>query len=248
MLLELRNIRKTFGAVEALAGVDFALERGEVVGLVGDNGAGKSTLVKVIAGAVRPDEGSMRFADVDVTSNSPSEAAERGIHTVYQDLALCDNLDVVANLFLGHEMVRGRLPYELRHLSEDEMEVRALEILAGLKVTTLRSVRVGVGSLSGGQRQAIAIARAVLRAADLIMLDEPTAALGVAQVAQVRRIIGELRERDSAVLLISHNLEDVFATADRICVLRHGRNAGVFETKATSRQEIVAAITSGAGS
>ena len=245
MLLELTNISKAFGAVEALASVDFTIERGEVVGLVGDNGAGKTTLIKIIAGAIRPDQGTIKFEDTPISLSSPSDAAQRGIHTVYQDLALCDNLDVVANLFLGHEVARGRGPFELRHLSEDEMEVAALEILAGLKVTTLRSTRVSVGSLSGGQRQAIAIARAVLRAADLIMLDEPTAALGVAQVAQVRRIIDELRDRNSAVLLISHNLEDIFATADRICVLRLGRNAGVFETKATSTREIVHAITSG---
>ncbi len=247
MLLELTNISKAFGPVEALSDVDFGIERGEVVGLVGDNGAGKSTLIKIIAGAFRADKGTIRFDDETATFSSPSEAARRGIHTVYQDLALCDNLDVVTNLFLGREIVSGRGPYELRHLSEDKMEGIALDILAGLKVTTLRSLRVGVGSLSGGQRQAIAIARAVLRAADLIMLDEPTAALGVAQVAQVRRIIHELRERNSAVLLISHNLEDIFATADRICVLRLGRNAGVFDTKATSTKEIVAAITSGVG-
>src|SRR5258708_4105807 len=157
MLLELTHISKAFGAVEALSDVDFGIERGEVVGLVGDNGAGKSTLIKIIAGAFRADKGTIRFDDETATFSSPSEAARRGIHTVYQDLALCDNLDVVTNLFLGHEIVSGRGPYELRHLSEDEMEVIALDILAGLKVTTLRSVRVGVGSLSGGQRQAIAI-------------------------------------------------------------------------------------------
>jgi D-xylose transport system ATP-binding protein len=239
-------MRKSFGAVEALAGVRFSIDRGEVVGLVGDNGAGKSTLVKIISGVQRPDEGEIRFDGEPISIHSPSDAAGRGIQAVYQDLALCDNLDVVANLFLGHETVSGRGPFELRQLSEDAMERFAIDTLADLRVTTLRSTRALVGTLSGGQRQAIAIARAVLRAGALILLDEPTAALGVAQVAQVRRLIGELKERKSAVLLISHNLEDVFATADRICVLRQGRNAGFFETASTSKDEVVAAITSGA--
>jgi len=246
MLLELTNISKAFGPVQALKDVNLRIERGEVVALVGDNGAGKSTLIKIISGAHRPDAGSIAMDGEVANIRLPSDAAARGIETVYQDLSLCDNLDVVANLFLGHEATRGRGPFELRHLSEDDMEARALRILAELKVTTLRSPRVLVGTLSGGQRQAVAIARAVLRAANLIILDEPTAALGVAQVAQVRRIISELRGRNSAVLLISHNLDDVFATADRIYVLRLGQNVGDFDTKATSTAEVVSAITSGA--
>jgi D-xylose transport system ATP-binding protein len=245
MLLELTNISKAFGPVQALRDVNLRIERGEVVALVGDNGAGKSTLIKIISGAHRPDTGSIAMDGEVANIRLPSDAAARGIETVYQDLSLCDNLDVVANLFLGHEATRGPGPFELRHLSEDAMEMRALGILAELKVTTLRSPRVLVGTLSGGQRQAVAIARAVLRAANLIILDEPTAALGVAQVAQVRRIIGELRGRNSAVLLISHNLEDVFATADRIYVLRLGQIVGDFDTKATSTAEVVSAITSG---
>src|SRR5580704_15995841 len=245
MLLELTNISKAFGPVQALKDVTLSIYRGVVAALVGDNGAGKSTLIKIISGAHRPDTGSIAMNGEVITIRLPSDAAARGIETVYQDLSLCDNLDVVANLFLGHEATRGPGPFELRHLSEDAMETRALGILAELKVTTLRSPRVLVGTLSGGQRQAVAIARAVLRAANLIILDEPTAALGVAQVAQVRRIIGELRGRNSAVLLISHNLEDVFATADRIYVLRLGQIVGDFDTKATSTAEIVSAITSG---
>lgn len=245
MLLELHGVRKSFGAVDALDGVDFAIDQGEVVGLVGDNGAGKSTLVKIIAGAHKPDAGRIEFDGQEVQLSSPSDSTALGIHTVYQDLALCDNLDVVANLFLGHEPAKGFAPAALQVVSEDAMERLAIDTLADLRVTTLRSPRLLVGSLSGGQRQAIAIARAVVRAARVIVLDEPTAALGVAQVTQVRRLIGELRDRQSAVLLISHNLEDVFATADRICVLRLGRNAGEFVVESTTKDEVVRAITSG---
>src|SRR4051794_11656905 len=192
MLLELHGIRKSFGAVDALAGVDFAIDRGEVVGLVGDNGAGKSTLVKIIAGVHRPDAGRIEFDGEDVQLSSPADSSALGIQTVYQDLALCDNLDVVSNLFLGHELVNGvGLPL-LQAMSEDAMERFAIDTLTDLRVTTLRSTRLLVGTLSGGQRQAIAIARAVLRTASLIVLDEPTAALGVAQAAQVKRLISEL--------------------------------------------------------
>jgi D-xylose transport system ATP-binding protein len=245
MLLELHDIGKSFGAVDALIGVDFSIDRGEVVGLVGDNGAGKSTLVKIIAGAHKPDAGRIEFDGEEVQLSSPADATALGIQTVYQDLALCDNLDVVANLFLGHELVSEFGPSALRFVSEDAMERFAIDTLSDLKVTTLKSPRLLVGQLSGGQRQAIAIARAVLRSAGLIVLDEPTAALGVAQAAQVRRLIGELRDRQSAVVLISHNLEDVFATADRICVLRLGRNAGEFAVGSTTKDEVVRAITSG---
>jgi D-xylose transport system ATP-binding protein len=245
MLLELRGIRKSFGPVNALAGVDFEIDRGEVVGLVGDNGAGKSTLVKVIAGVHRADAGTIEYEGKEVQLSSPADSSALGIQTVYQDLALCDNLDVVSNLFLGHELVNGvGLPL-LQAMSEDAMERFAIDTLTDLRVTTLRSTRLLVGTLSGGQRQAIAIARAVLRTASLIVLDEPTAALGVAQAAQVKRLISELRERESGVLLISHNLEDVFETADRICVLRHGRNVGNFTVGDTTKDEVVRAITFG---
>jgi D-xylose transport system ATP-binding protein len=245
MLLELHGIRKSFGPVDALAGVDFAIDRGEVVGLVGDNGAGKSTLVKVIAGVHKPDAGTIQVEGEEVQLSSPADSSALGIQTVYQDLALCDNLDVVSNLFLGHELVNRVGPPLTRVMSEDAMERFAIDTLADLRVTTLRSTRLLVGTLSGGQRQAIAIARAVLRTASLIVLDEPTAALGVAQAAQVKRLIRELRDRQSAVLLISHNLEDVFDAADRICVLRLGRNAGNFTVPGTTKDDVVRAITSG---
>ena len=207
---------------------------------------GMLTLVKIIAGALRPDEGTMSFDEVSVTSNSPSEAAQRGIHTVYQDLALCDNLDVVANLFLGHELVAGKGPYELRHLSEDEMEVIALEVLAGLKVTTLRSVRVGVGSLSGGQRQAIAIARAVLRAADLIMLDETDSrarrSSGRPGPEDHRRVEGTQQRCPSDLAQPRRRLRH------RRPYLRSQAGGGMQVTsrrRRPRRKEIVAAITSG---
>jgi D-xylose transport system ATP-binding protein len=245
MLLQIQHLSKNFGGVTALNDVALKVASGEVVGLVGDNGAGKSTLIKVISGVLRPDGGSMRVGGRDVMIHSPKDAALLGIQTVYQDLALCDNLDVVANMFLGNEQVSGIGPFHLRRLSEVQMEHRARESLRSLKITTLPSLRVPVGSLSGGQRQAIAIARAVSRAARLLLLDEPTAALGVAQAETVRRLIGALKSRGIAVVLISHNLEDVFATADRIEVLRLGRNAGSYPAARTTPHEVVAAITGG---
>jgi D-xylose transport system ATP-binding protein len=219
MLLQIEHLSKHFGGVTALNDVAFTVDAGEIVGLVGDNGAGKSTLIKILSGVLRADSGSVLVKGREAALHSPMDAALLGIQTVYQDLALCDNLDVVANMFLGNEKVSGIGPFHLRRLSEMEMEHRAREALQSLQITTLSSLRVPVGSLSGGQRQAIAIARAVTRAANLMLLDEPTAALGVAQVETVRRLISELKSRGIAVVLISHNLEDVFATADRITVL-----------------------------
>jgi D-xylose transport system ATP-binding protein len=237
MLLQIEHLCKHFGGVTALDDVALTVDAGEIVGLVGDNGAGKSTLIKILSGVLRADRGSVLVNGREAALHSPTDAALLGIQTVYQDLALCDNLDVVANLFLGNEKVVGIGPFHLRLLSEVEMEHRARE--------ALQSLRIPVGSLSGGQRQAIAIARAVTRAANLLLLDEPTAALGVAQAETVRRLIRELKARGIAVVLISHNLEDVFATADRISVLRLGRNAGTFPAAETTPQEIVAAMTGG---
>jgi D-xylose transport system ATP-binding protein len=245
MFLRIEHVSKHFGGVTALNDVNLTINVGEIVGLVGDNGAGKSTLVKIISGVLRADDGRVLVNGREAAPRSPTDAALLGIQTVYQDLALCDNLDVVANMFLGNEKVSGIGPFHLRRLSEVEMEHGAREALHGLRITTLSSLRVPVGSLSGGQRQAIAIARAVTRAANLLLLDEPTAALGVAQAETVRRLIRELKTRGIAVLLISHNLEDVFATADRITVLRLGRNVGTYPAAETTPQEIVAAMTGG---
>jgi D-xylose transport system ATP-binding protein len=245
MLLQVEHLSKHFGGVTALDDVALTVDAGEIVGLVGDNGAGKSTLIKILSGVLRPDSGSVLVNGREAVLHSPTEAASLGIQTVYQDLALCDNLDVVANMFLGNEKVTGFGPFHLRRLSEVTMEHHAREALQSLRITTLSSLRVPVGSLSGGQRQAVAIARAVTRAANLLLLDEPTAALGVAQAGTVRRLIRELKARGIAVVLVSHNLEDVFATADRIAVLRLGRNAGNFPTAGTTPQEIVAAMTGG---
>jgi D-xylose transport system ATP-binding protein len=236
-LLELRGVSKRFGAVQALAGVDFALHAGEVVGLVGDNGAGKSTLVKVISGIHPADEGEYRFDGERRHVSDPHDATALGVATVYQDLALCDNLDVVANLFIGREEV-SRGPA----LDEASMEKQAGEMLKTLTVT-LPSVRAEVGLLSGGQRQSVAIARSLIGEAKVVLLDEPTAALGVAQTRQVLDLIKRLREKGLGVVVISHNLADVFEVVDRIFVLRLGRKAGIYEIGETTREEIVAVIT-----
>jgi D-xylose transport system ATP-binding protein len=240
-VLELKGVSKRFGAVQALTEVDFEVFAGEVVALVGDNGAGKSTLVKVIAGAHAPDEGIIRFGGKEVKIPSPRIATQLGIETVYQDLALCDNLNVVANMFLGREMISE--PGILSRLSEVEMERRALEVLARLNVTTISSVRMPVGSLSGGQRQSVAISRAVMWNSKIVLLDEPTAALGVAQTEQVRELIKRLREQGLGVVLISHNLHDVFEVADRIIVLRLGRRVSTFDRRQATPEQVVAAIT-----
>jgi D-xylose transport system ATP-binding protein len=212
---------------------------GEVVGLLGDNGAGKSTLIKAVAGVQPADEGDTRFEGRPVTLNSPQAATSLGIATVYQDLALCENLDIVANLFLGQE----RTDTAARVLDETEMEQKTEELLASLGVTTIRSVRTEVERLSGGQRQAIAIARSLLGEPRMVMLDEPTAALGVVQTKHILELIQRLRDRGLGVIVISHNLADVFEVADRVVVLRLGRVAGEFTLADSSQEEIVAAIT-----
>jgi D-xylose transport system ATP-binding protein len=238
-LLELRGITKRFGAVQALTDVNLKVYPAEVMALVGDNGAGKSTLVKTIAGINLPDKGEILFEGNPVHFSGPRDPAALGISTVYQDLALADNLDVVANLYMGREEVSAPVP----SLSEEQMEKRAREVLKDLNVTTLQSPRLVVASLSGGQRQSVAVARSVMWSAKLVMLDEPTAALGVAQTKQVLDLIRRLKEQGHAVIVISHNLADVFEVADRVVVLYLGRNGGDFQTKDTSREEVVAAIT-----
>src|SRR4051812_19760945 len=242
-LLELKGVTKRFGAVEALTGVDFEVHAGEVVALVGDNGAGKSTLIKAIAGIQPGDEYTARWDGEPINLNTPQDATKLGIATVYQDLALCDNLDVVANLFLGKEEVEGGITRAAKTLDEIEMEQRSVELLKQLAVRTLRSVRTEVGSLSGGQRQTVAIARSMLGDPKLVMLDEPTAALGVAQTRQVLDLILRLKERGMGVILISHNVLDVFAVADRVVVLRLGRRVATFDRHKTTQEEVVAAIT-----
>ena len=235
-VLALRGISKRFGAVQALTDVDLEVRPGEVVALVGDNGAGKSTLVKTIAGVHPIDEGTIEWEGRPVTVARPHDAQELGIATVYQDLALCDNLDVVANLFLGNEARHAGV------LDEIAMEKRAMELLDTLSIR-IPSVRIPVASLSGGQRQVVAIARALIGDPKIVILDEPTAALGVEQTAQVLDLVERLRERGLGVILISHNMADVQAVADRVAVLRLGRNNGVFDVASTSHEEIIAAIT-----
>jgi len=241
-LLELDGVSKRFGPVQALDRVDFEVHGGEVVGLVGDNGAGKSTLVKAIAGIHSLDAGRIRFAGEQVSISRPQDAVALGIATVYQDLALCDNLDVVANLFLGREEISPGPGEVSRQLDEARMEHRTAELLSGISVT-IPSLRSEVGTLSGGQRQQVAVARSLLGEPKVVLLDEPTAALGVAQTAQVLDLIRQLRERELGVVVISHNLVDVFEVADRIFVLRLGRAAGIFEAEATTEEHVVSAIT-----
>ena len=238
-LLELRGITKSFGSVQALSEVDFEVRTGEVMALVGDNGAGKSTLIKCVAGTHAADDGKVLFEGREVHIHGPKDAAKLGIEVVYQDLALCDNLDVVQNMYLGREANR------LEILSEPVMEQHTAETLTSLRVTTINSVRQTVATLSGGQRQSVAVARAVMWNSKLVILDEPTAALGVAQTEQVLELVRRLGQQGLGVVIISHNLHDVFETADRITVLRLGRNVGLFERDKTTQQEIVEAITAG---
>jgi D-xylose transport system ATP-binding protein len=241
-ILSLEGVSKRFGPVQALEDVDFEVRPGEVVALVGDNGAGKSTLVKAISGIYHADSGRFFFEGKPVKITGPAEAAHLGIATVYQDLALCDNLDVVANLFLGQEVISSGPAGVTRQLDETEMEHRSHELLDQLAVT-IPSVRTEVGNLSGGQRQQVAVARSLLGEPKVVLLDEPTAALGVAQTKQVLELIKRLRERGLGVVVISHNLANVFEVADRIFVLRLGRPGGVFDASETSHEEVVAAIT-----
>ena len=238
--LETRGIWKSFGSVNALEDVDFDVRYGEVMALVGDNGAGKSTLIKCIAGIYSIDEGDVYFEGERVSIHGPKDAAKLGIEVVYQDLALCDNLDVVQNMYLGRE-VRDLF----RRLREPVMEAQTSGVLKGLSVTTIRSIRQPVASLSGGQRQSVAIGRAVMWNSRIVILDEPTAALGVAQTRQVLDLVRRLADQGLAVVIISHNLHDIFEVADRITVLRLGRNVAVFERSQTTQQEVVHAITAG---
>jgi D-xylose transport system ATP-binding protein len=239
-LLECVGVAKSFAQVHALVNVDFEVRRGEVMALVGDNGAGKSTLIKCIAGIYAFDEGEVRFEGEVAEIHGPRDSAELGIEVVYQDLALADNLDVVSNMFLGREVTKGGYM-----LDEPTMEGAARETLDSLSVTTLQSVRQAVGGLSGGQRQAVAVAKSVMWNSKLVILDEPTAALGVAQTEQVLALVSRLAERDLGVVIISHNLHDVFQVADRITVLRLGQAVAVLDRRETTQQEVVHARTAG---
>ena len=236
-LLRLEKVSKRFGAVQALTDVDFEVYAGEVVALVGDNGAGKSTLTKTMAGTIIPDEGEIVFDGRPVRLHGPADATDLGIATVYQDLALCDNLDVVANLYLGREAV-GRTAT----MDETAMETHSKELLDRLSIK-IPSVRTPVASLSGGQRQSIAVVRAAMGDPRVVLLDEPTAALGVAQTAQVLDLIVALREQGLAQVVISHSLNDVFAVSDRIIVLRLGRRVATFQTADATTEAVVSAIT-----
>ena len=235
-VLSLTGVNKRFGAVQVLTDIHLEVTAGEVVALVGDNGAGKSTLVKIICGVYQPDGGEISFAGLNMTVGGPSEAQALGIATVFQDLALCDNLDVVANLFLGQEKHHGVV------LDEVEMEKESWRLLRTLSAK-IPSVRIPIAALSGGQRQTVAIARSLVGAPKLVMLDEPTAALGVAQTAEVLNLIERLRANGLAVIVISHNMADVQAVADRVVVLRLGRNAADFKVAEVTTERLVAAIT-----
>ena len=246
--LIVRSIYKRFGGLQALQEADFEVARGEVMALVGDNGAGKSTLMKVLAGAYSADSGDFFLDGKRVSIKSPNDASALGIQIVYQDLALCENLDVAANLSLGKEPVKNGwrfLPYFLRPIDNLEMESKANKAIKRLQVRTLHSVRSKVSGLSGGQRQAIAIARAVGTESSVVMLDEPTAALGVAQTKQVLEVVKRLRDTNHAVVYISHNMQDIFEVSDRITVLRHGQNVATYVTSKTTPDEIVVAMTRG---
>ena len=241
-VLELRQVSKRFGAVQALAEVDFEVYPAEVLALVGDNGAGKSTLVKTIAGVYRPDSGAYMFEGHEVSVASPQAATALGIETVYQDLALCDNLDVVSNLFLGREDVTPTGPRATHMLREVHMEQRATTVLKELHVR-IPNVRNQIANLSGGQRQSVAVARAVMWNSKVVQLDEPTAALGVEQTQQVKELIRRLRTRNIGVVVISHNMADVFDVADRIIVMRLGRRVATFETAQSTPEQVIGAIT-----
>jgi D-xylose transport system ATP-binding protein len=239
-LLEVRGVDKRFGAVQALADVNFHVDQGQVMALVGDNGAGKSTLIKCIAGIYTIDGGDILWEGEPVQIHGPKDSGRLGIEVVYQDLALADNLDVVQNMFLGRETLSS-----FRRLDESKMERESLETLADLSVTTIGSVRQPVASLSGGQRQSVAVAKAVLWNSRLVILDEPTAALGVAQTRQVLDLVRRLAEQGLAVVLVSHNMSDVFEVADYITVLRLGQNVGEYKTSDTTQRDVVEAITAG---
>ncbi|MFI5283001.1 MAG: ATP-binding cassette domain-containing protein [Candidatus Dormibacterales bacterium] len=238
-LLKVRGLEKHFGPVQALYAVDLDLPLGQVTALCGDNGAGKSVLTKCISGVYQADHGQIFWEGHQVHIRNTRDAARLGIETVYQDLALCDNLDIVQNMFLGRERLRREL------LDEDEMERRAAETLASLKVTTVRSIRQPVASLSGGQRQSVAVAKAVMWNSKLVIMDEPTAALGVNQTRMVLDLLRRLRDRGLAVMVISHNLNDVFEVADRLAVLYLGRMVVQDKLSAFDRQSVVEYMTTG---
>jgi D-xylose transport system ATP-binding protein len=242
MLLSAEHLTKRFGAVVALEDVDLTVDAGEVVALVGDNGAGKSTLIKALSGAQPADEGAIAIDGKPVSIRSPQDAYRLGIATVYQDLALADNLDVVANLYLGREHRTNGVSGALGVLDEPDMEQHTRALLNRLHVSTLRDVRAQAGRLSGGQRQSVAIARSLLGEPRLVILDEPTAALGVAETTEVLALIHRLRDRGLGIIVISHNLDTVFDVADRIVVLRLGRRVAEFRRATTSREAVVAAI------
>jgi D-xylose transport system ATP-binding protein len=239
-LLELRGVHKSFGAVHALSGVDFHADAGQVMALVGDNGAGKTVLTKCVAGIYTIDSGQILWDGEPVDIHGPKESARLGIEVVYQDLALADNLDVVENMYLGRETRSS-----FRRLDEAKMEKEALSTLDDLSVTTIQSVRQQVAGLSGGQRQSVAVAKAVLWNSKLVVLDEPTAALGVAQTRQVLDLVRRLAEQGLGVILISHNMNDVFEVADYITVLRLGQNVAEYKKSETTQREVVEAITAG---
>ncbi len=241
-LLELRGVSKVFGAVQALEKVDLKVQPGKVTALAGDNGAGKSVTIKTIAGLWEPTEGQILWEGKPVQIHSPKAAEGLGITTIYQDLALCDNLDIVQNMFLGHERLRHRL------LDETAMELAARKTLADLHVTTVRSIRQPVASLSGGQRQSVAVAKAVMQSARLVIMDEPTAALGVAQTRMVLDLIKRLSSQGTAVLVISHNLNDVFEVADYLIVLYLGRSVAQGPASEFDRQVVVDYMTTGQSS
>jgi D-xylose transport system ATP-binding protein len=241
-ILQLHGVNKRFGAVQALQDVDFEVYLGEVVGLVGDNGAGKSTLVKVMSGVHPPDTGKVFFDGREVTINSPRDSTNLGIETVYQDLALCDNLNVVANLYVGRELKKPVLPGLLYRLEEIAMEKNTIRLLNELHIP-IPSVRNLIASMSGGQRQSVAVTRAIMWDCKIALLDEPTAALGVEQTRQVKNLILKLKERNLGVVVISHNLAEILDITDRIIVLRLGRRVATFDTKSIRPEQVVAAIT-----
>ena len=236
-VIELQNVVKSFGPVDVLQGINFKAYAGRVTALVGDNGAGKSTLIKGLAGVQSYDSGAVKFEGNEVHLNSARQAAALGIEVVYQDLALCENLDIVQNMFLGREEMTGMT------LDEPHMEFEATQTLAGLKIRTVKSVRQKVASLSGGQRQTVAIARSVLRKAKLVILDEPTAALGVAQTEQVLNLVRRLADSGVAVIIISHNLQDVFKVCDDISVLYLGKMVAHLKATETNHLDVVGYIT-----
>jgi D-xylose transport system ATP-binding protein len=239
-LLEVRDGYKHFGAVQALTGVQLRADVGQVMALVGDNGAGKSTLIKVLAGIYQFDHGRILWEGEEVSISGPKDSARLGIEVVYQDLALSDNLDVVENMYLGRETLSS-----FRRLDEAKMEREARRVLRELSVTTLQSVRVPVATMSGGQRQSVAVAKAVLWNSKLVILDEPTAALGVAQTRQVLDLVKRLAEQGLAVILISHNMSDVMEVADYITVLRLGQTVAEFKKSETTQRDVIEAITAG---